>query len=123
MAAGADSMAVTRAATAASPATPEGDGSGPGLTLIFGQQIPAMWGRQPHDRQTWDRGVGHGSGRIRPGYRTVGGPGPARPRHGLLGDRSGWTPRLDSRARRDRRSGRRMVDSRGALAHDGRRAE
>src|SRR3954449_7652927 len=32
-------------------------------------------------------------------------------------------PRLDGRARRERRSGRRMVNSRGPLAHEGRRAE
>src|SRR3954465_12145889 len=32
-------------------------------------------------------------------------------------------PRLDGRARRERRSGRRMGNSRGPLAHEGRRAE
>src|SRR3954452_707679 len=46
-----------------------------------------------------------------------------RPRRCPAGAGKDGPPRLDGRARRERRSGRRMVESRGALAQDGRRAE
>src|SRR5215212_6541574 len=68
MAAGADSSAATRAATAVSPAGPGTGGSVPAVVLISGQPIPALGARQPHDRQTWDRGGSHVSARNRPGY-------------------------------------------------------
>src|SRR3954464_10827263 len=46
-----------------------------------------------------------------------------RPRRCPAGAGKDGPPRLDGRARRERRSGRRMVNSRGPLAHEGRRAE
>src|SRR3954452_11535568 len=46
-----------------------------------------------------------------------------RPRRSPAGAGKDGPPRLDGRARRERRSGRRMVNSRGPLAHEGRRAE
>src|SRR4051812_39337985 len=46
-----------------------------------------------------------------------------RPRRCPAGAGRDGPPRVDGRARRERRSGRRMVNSRGPLAHEGRRAE
>ena len=83
--------------------------------------------RQPHVRRTWDQWDGPRFG-PEP-YRVVGrgwaAPGGAGAGHHLprRGHGQDEPPRLEGRARRERRSGRRMVDSRGPLAQDGRRAE